>query len=109
MSGWMERILQGGRTAKRVHAVVVYTRRNCGCCDRALAVLEAAAERYPLQVQLIDLDTQAPAELRELYTSDVPVVVIDGKARFKGQVNPALLERILQKPPADASPNPEGA
>jgi predicted thioredoxin/glutaredoxin len=31
------------------------------------------------------------------YGLHVPVIAIDGKVRFKGQVNPVLLERLLKK------------
>ena len=49
--------------------------------------------RHGLSPRLVDID--ADAGLREQYTECVPVVVIDGKERFRGRVNEVLLRRIL--------------
>lgn len=77
-----------------LHAVTVYSRAGCGCCDKAMAVLDVAANRYRLQIDVIDVDTD-PA-LAAAHGEHVPVVAIDGKVRFRGQVNPVLLERVLK-------------
>ncbi len=73
-----------------------YTRKNCGCCAKAMDVIEAVRRRgkHALTVQAIDIDDDP--ELVEQYGTWVPVVAIDGKVRFKGQVNPHLLERLLR-------------
>lgn len=76
-----------------LHTVTVYSRQGCGCCDKAMAVLEAAARGYRMQIDVIDVDTD-PA-LAVAHGEHVPVVAIDGKVRFRGQVNPVLLERLL--------------
>ena len=34
-------------------------------------------------------------ELAAKYGNEVPVVAVNGKVRFRGVVNPALLERLL--------------
>jgi hypothetical protein len=54
---------------------------------------------YGLSPELIDVDGDPP--LREKYNECVPVVLIDGKPRFRGRVNRVLLERLLA---ATASP-----
>lgn len=41
----------------------------------------------------VDID-QDP-RLRERFDQCVPVVEIDGKIRFRGKVNPVLLDRLL--------------
>lgn len=69
--------------------IILYTRAGCHLCDDAEAVLV----RHGLRPQLIDIDTD-PA-LRERYNLCIPVVVIDGKERFKGRVNEVLLNRLL--------------
>lgn len=71
--------------------VVVYTRRGCHLCDDALAVLK----RSGLCPTLVDIDAE-PA-LRERYNERVPVVEIDGRERFCGQVNEVLLRRLLSR------------
>ncbi len=76
------------------HEVQVYSRHGCGCCDKAMTVLEAAGRKHRLKIEVIDVDTD-PA-LAAAYGEHVPVVAIDGKVRFRGQVNPVLLERLLK-------------
>lgn len=73
--------------------VVMYTRQGCHLCEDAWQVLERAARRHRLSLTKIDVDTD-PA-LAERYGLCVPVVLIDGKERFRGVVNAALLERVL--------------
>jgi glutaredoxin len=71
------------------HQVTIYTRAGCHLCDDARELLE----RYGLSPELIDID--ADPALRERYTTCVPVVIIDGKERFRGKVNEVLLRRLL--------------
>ena len=72
------------------HQVLLFTRTGCHLCDDAEAILI----RHGLSPQTIDVD-QSP-DLREKYDTCVPVVVIDGKERFRGQVNEILLKRLLK-------------
>jgi glutaredoxin len=69
--------------------VIVYTRQGCHLCDDAVTLLA----RRGLRPELVDID--ADPVLRELYDESVPVVAIDGRERFRGQVNEALLKRLL--------------
>jgi predicted thioredoxin/glutaredoxin len=48
---------------------------------------------HGLQPKQVDIDAH-PA-LREKFHTCVPVVEIDGKVRFRGQVDPILLRRLL--------------
>lgn len=70
--------------------MVVYTRQGCHLCDDAAAVLR----RHGLDFELVDVD--ADAELHTRYNECVPVVVIDGKERFRGRVDELLLRRLLR-------------
>lgn len=70
--------------------VVLYTRVGCHLCDDALALLS----QHGLRPELVDIDEQP--ELRERFTTCVPVVEIDGKIRFRGRVNETLLKRLLE-------------
>jgi glutaredoxin len=74
--------------------VQLYTRQGCHLCDDARLVLQ----RHGLNVESIDID--ADPALVELYTNCVPVVVMDGKVRFRGRVDEVLLRRLLVHPPA---------
>jgi glutaredoxin len=72
-----------------VAEVIVYTRNGCHLCDQAQTLLE----QHGLRPTLVDVD--ADPALRERYNTCVPVVVIDGKERFRGRVDPRLLRRLL--------------
>ena len=71
--------------------VEVFSRPGCHLCDDA----EELLARYGLRPERVDID--ADPALRERYTNCVPVVVIDGKERFRGRVNEVLLRRLLGK------------
>jgi len=70
-------------------SVILYTRRGCHLCDDALRVLEL----HGIMPHLVDID--ADPALRERYDVCVPVVVINGKERFRGRINEVLLARLL--------------
>jgi glutaredoxin len=74
--------------------IVLYTRQGCHLCDGAAQVLA----RHGLQFASVDID--ADPELRRRYDQCVPVVVIDGKERFRGRVDEVLLRRWLLRRPA---------
>ena len=74
----------------------VYTRENCGCCHKAIDLLRDRQRRHRFAVELVDVDDD-PA-LASLHGESVPVVELDGKVRFRGVVNPVLLDRLLANP-----------
>ena len=55
--------------------------------------LESARQRLGFALQTVDVDTSA--DLAARYGECVPVVTVDGKIRFTGEVNPVLLDRLL--------------
>ena len=80
--------------------VIVYTRLGCHLCVEA----EQLLVQHGLAPELIDID--ADAALRQRYTDCVPVVLIDGKERFRGKVNAVLLRRILAQPHRRSADSP---
>lgn len=72
-------------------SVKLYTRQGCHLCDDAYVILT----QNGLLPESIDID--AHPELFERFTDCVPVVEIDGKIRFRGQVNEVLLKRLLHE------------
>ena len=74
--------------------VTVYSRQDCGCCDKALQTLESFRRRFRLAIEIVDIDSDPV--LMESHGLSVPVVEVDGVVRFKGLVNPVLLERLLK-------------
>jgi glutaredoxin len=77
------------QTQRRTHEVVLYTREGCHLCYDA----ERTLIEHGLRPTKVDIDDD-PA-LRERFNSCVPVVEIDGKIRFRGQVTRMLLRRLL--------------
>lgn len=71
------------------HQATLYTRSGCCLCQEA----EAMLAEHGVVLQRVDIDDDP--ELRNRYTDSVPVVFIDGQERFRGQVNPILLRRLL--------------
>ena len=71
--------------------VLLFTRAGCHLCEEALALLR----RHGLVPTAIDID--ADPQLRERYDVCVPVVVIDGKERFRCKVNEVLLQRLIRR------------
>lgn len=80
----------------RFMEVLVYTREDCHLCEEALATL-AEYQRWLPRTREIDID--ADPALVEKYGTCVPVVVCDGKVRFRGRVSPTLLQRLIEGTP----------
>jgi glutaredoxin len=74
-------------------AVTIYTRQGCHLCEKAHDLLAAFAQTYPVAVELIEIDLDAA--LTKRYGEKVPVVVVNGRERFWGCIQPALLRRLL--------------
>jgi glutaredoxin len=69
--------------------VILYTRKGCHLCDDAMTILT----HHGLDPVIVDID--ADPELRDKFNTCVPVVEIDGKVRFRGNIDPMLLRRLL--------------
>jgi len=68
---------------------ILYTRAGCHLCEEARLVLQ----RHGLKVTRVDIDRDET--LRARYTDCVPVVLIEGRERFRGRVDEVLLKRLL--------------
>lgn len=73
--------------------LTMYTRTGCHLCENAWTLLEAAQQTHQFTLEAINVDSSP--ELVQQYGDCVPVVVVDGKVRFRGHVNPVLLKRLL--------------
>jgi glutaredoxin len=71
--------------------IILYVRENCEHCEEALALLS----RLNLSPRVIDVTDDETISQR--YGTCVPVVLIDGRVRFRGKVSEVLLRRILRK------------
>jgi len=79
----------------------VYTRAQCGCCHKAIDLLKNAQKRHRFLIEEVDVDGDPALAAR--YGTEVPVVAVNGKVRFRGVVSPSLLNRLLL---AESRPRP---
>jgi hypothetical protein len=82
----------------------MYTRAGCHLCDTVWERLQNCQNRYRLHLEKIDVDLDPDLQTR--YGDQVPVVAVNGRARFWGGVNPLLLERLLHAEAASCSSKP---
>ena len=73
--------------------VTLYTRAQCCCCGSAREVLEEYRETYGFTLE--EVDASDPA-FESRIGPTVPVTAVDGKVRFRGEVNRVLFERLLE-------------
>ncbi len=73
---------------------VMFTRADCPLCETAWQELTKAQATYRFALEKRDVD--ADPETASRYGCCVPVVTVNGKVRFRGSVNPVLLNRLLQ-------------
>lgn len=104
---WRGRSLPG---LEHLH-VLVFTRSGCHLCESAWEILAAGQEKYRFRLEAVDVDREP--ELVQRYGELVPVVVVDGKVRFWGNINRVLLERFLaaearrtRRGPTESPPGP---
>jgi glutaredoxin len=91
---WFEAIRPRRRHRMSVQMV---TRRGCHLCETAWATLQKAAKTYGFHLSALDVDSDP--KLAAQYSNDVPVILIDGKVRFRGIVSEVLLHRLLRGSP----------
>lgn len=73
-----------------------YTRVDCHLCDDALAVIERVRKQESFELELLDLDRDAPPDKRAAYDWEVPVVELDGRKIMKYTVDETRLLRLLR-------------
>lgn len=87
---------QPAHPGRRFRSVVLYTRTGCSLCDEAAELLGAYRRWLPPITEVdIDLDQDLQARLG----TEIPVVQMDGKTRFKGRVSELLLRRLIEGSP----------
>jgi hypothetical protein len=72
----------------------MYSRRRCGLCDEARAVILEQQDRAPFEFEEVFVDDDDGLELR--YGVRVPVVEVDGEERFEYHVDPTVLASALK-------------
>jgi glutaredoxin len=93
MASILSRLLRRSPPAQHL-TFTVYTRAQCGCCHRAVDLLRAYQARFGFAIEEHDID--GDPDLMRRYDSEVPVVAVNGKVRFRGVINRTLLDRLLR-------------
>ena len=68
------------------------TRPGCDLCDDAMGVLLGFQSALPL---ITTVDITDNVQLTRQFGESIPVVILDGRVRFRGAVDPRLMQRIV--------------
>ena len=74
--------------------LTLYTRSGCCLCEEMKAIIQRVAQKIPLAVEEIDVDS-APYLQRE-YGGEVPVLLINGRKAFKYRITERELKKKLR-------------
>lgn len=87
---------QPSRPGRRFRSVVVYSRTGCHLCEIATDLLSQYRQWLP---EVVEVNIDEDPALRERFHTCVPVIECDGKVRFRGSLNEALLQRLIEGTP----------
>jgi hypothetical protein len=74
--------------------LTLYTRADCCLCDEMKAVVQRVAEKMPLMIEEIDVDSTP--DLQRQYGHEVPVLLINGRKAFKFRTTVQDLHKRLK-------------
>jgi glutaredoxin len=75
--------------------VVMYSRRTCGLCDKARAVILAERDRSPGSFEFDEVFIDGDDRLETEYGIRVPVVEVNGEEEFEIAVEPSRFRRLI--------------
>ncbi len=75
--------------------LTLYSRKDCCLCEEMKQVIRQAAEDFPLEI--VEIDVDSAADLREKYGEEVPVLFINGRKAFKYRVEIRELRARLRR------------
>jgi glutaredoxin len=78
-----------------VSLLTLFTRKDCCLCDQAHDALLRVRAAHPFDLEVVDLDTEAPPEKRAAYDVEVPVIELGGRKIMKFRVDEGRLARLL--------------
>ena len=76
------------------HRLVLYSRVDCCLCDEMKTVIRQVAQRTPVDIEEIDIDSSA--DLKQKYGEEVPVLFINGRKAFKYRLTARQLAARLK-------------
>ena len=81
---------------QRFRTATLYVGEGCHLCDEAAEVL---AEYHKWIPTPDEIDVHSNPDLNKRFCTCIPVVMFDGKIRFRGRVNETLLRRLIEGTP----------
>lgn len=78
---------------RAVVPVTLYTRRNCPLCEDAERVVEAFAARFPLRMELRDVDSRN--DWRQSLGMQVPALFLDEQKLFTYRIDEPAFEAAI--------------
>ena len=73
--------------------VTLYGKPGCCLCDEAKDVVSSVRERYPFELEEVDISLDPV--LHHRYGERIPVVAVNGEDALELHVEAAALERVL--------------
>ena len=73
--------------------LTLYSREHCHLCGVMVAELKPVLARFPVRFQILDVDADPRA--RELYGSQIPVLLLDGVILSRFRLDAARVESAL--------------
>ena len=73
----------------------MYSRRMCGLCDEARAVIVGELRRRPFRFDEVHID--GDDELERTYGLRVPVIEVNGREEFEYAVDPRRFRKLLRR------------
>ncbi len=73
--------------------VTLYGNANCGLCVQAEAMLKRISHRIPLEVTVVEIDSEAALQRRYLF--EIPVVIANGREVARAPIYETTLEDAL--------------
>ncbi len=81
---------------RRKRKVTVYSRSDCPLCEEALEFLAQRRRRDRLEIEVKSIE--GDPDLERAYWDRIPVILIDGRERFYGRIDPVLFSRLMAAP-----------
>lgn len=75
-------------------ALTLFSRPGCHLCEIMLEQLQPFLEKYPLELQLVDIDSDD--ELLRRYALKIPVLALEGETLCQYQLDPEVLSQALK-------------